>query len=115
MRKSNTIKWIVAFSFIAVVSFGFLYSEKSKQDSANKSATEKPKSTKKVTKSDSEWKITYTGAISDSSKSRNRETNGEVYHEFQKQGAGTYFCAGCDSELFSSNEKSILDAVGRLS
>lgn len=31
--------------------------------------------------------------------------NGEVYHEFKKQGTGTYFCAGCNAELFSSNEK----------
>ena len=25
--------------------------------------------------------------------------------EFKKQGAGTYYCAGCDIELFSSKEK----------
>lgn len=31
--------------------------------------------------------------------------NGKVYEEFKKQGAGTYYCAGCDAELFTSNEK----------
>ncbi|MFL2913736.1 MAG: peptide-methionine (R)-S-oxide reductase MsrB [Opitutales bacterium] len=31
--------------------------------------------------------------------------NGKVYLEFKKQGAGTYYCAGCDIELFSSKEK----------
>lgn len=31
--------------------------------------------------------------------------NGKVYEEFKKQGAGTYYCAGCNAELFSSSEK----------
>jgi peptide-methionine (R)-S-oxide reductase len=30
---------------------------------------------------------------------------GEVYSTFKKQGLGKYVCAGCDTELFSSNEK----------
>ncbi|MGJ8695498.1 MAG: peptide-methionine (R)-S-oxide reductase MsrB [Verrucomicrobiaceae bacterium] len=31
--------------------------------------------------------------------------DGEVYKEFKHQGAGTYYCAGCDTKLFSSKEK----------
>lgn len=31
--------------------------------------------------------------------------NGKVYDEFKKQGAGTYYCAGCNAELFTSEEK----------
>ena len=31
--------------------------------------------------------------------------NGKIYLQFQEQGAGTYYCAGCDTELFSSKEK----------
>ena len=31
--------------------------------------------------------------------------NGKVYLEFKKHGAGTYYCAGCESELFSSKQK----------
>ena len=31
--------------------------------------------------------------------------NGKIYLEFKEQGAGTYYCAGCNTELFSSKEK----------
>jgi peptide-methionine (R)-S-oxide reductase len=31
--------------------------------------------------------------------------NGEVYHQFKKQGSGTYYCAGCGEKLFFSKHK----------
>lgn len=31
--------------------------------------------------------------------------NGAVYEEFKAQGGGTYYCAGCNAELFTSKEK----------
>lgn len=33
------------------------------------------------------------------------QPGGKVYEEFQNQGTGTYYCAGCNAELFSSREK----------
>jgi peptide-methionine (R)-S-oxide reductase len=30
---------------------------------------------------------------------------GPVYDQFKKQGAGTYYCAGCGEKLFSSDQK----------
>tara|TARA_B100002019_G_scaffold31230_1_gene25282 strand:- start:381 stop:941 length:561 start_codon:yes stop_codon:yes gene_type:complete len=31
--------------------------------------------------------------------------NGKIYIEFKEHGPGTYYCVGCDTELFSSKEK----------
>ena len=50
-------------------------------------------------------KKAHAGAVSNSSQGRNERPFGEVYNTFKKQGIGKYVCAGCDTELFSSNEK----------
>ena len=116
MRKSNTIKWMVAFSFIAVVSFGFLHSEKSKQDSANKPATEKPKSIKKVTKSDSEWKKSLTPEqYRILRKAGTERANGEVYHEFKNKVQELIFVSDAIQSCFPLMKNLIPDVVGRLS
>ena len=31
--------------------------------------------------------------------------NGKIYLEFKEQGAGTYYCAGCNTALLSSKQK----------
>ena len=77
-------------------------------DSKELSSEPKPSEGKirKVEKTDEEWKKTLTPEqYRILRKAGTERPNGEVYDEFKKQGAGTYFCAGCDAELFSSKEK----------
>jgi peptide-methionine (R)-S-oxide reductase len=60
----------------------------------------------KVTKTDEEWKKLLTPEQYHILREAGTERpDGEVYHEFKKQGAGTYHCAGCGALLFSSREK----------
>lgn len=68
---------------------------------------EKPKQPEeKVVKTDAEWKKILTPEQYRVARLAGTEApNGEVYKQFKAQGAGTYFCAGCGAELFSSKEK----------
>ena len=61
---------------------------------------------KTVTKTDAEWKKQLTPEQYRIARQAGTEApNGKVYKQFKNQGAGTYYCAGCDAELFSSKEK----------
>jgi len=72
-------------------------------ETSNKKPTEP---TEKVEKTDAEWKAQLTPEqYRVARKSGTEAANGEVYKQFKAQGAGTYFCVGCNAELFSSNEK----------
>ena len=67
---------------------------------------EKNKNKKMITKSEEEWKSQLTPEqFRILRKAGTERPNGKVYDEFKKQGKGVYFCVGCDTELFSSNEK----------
>lgn len=67
-------------------------------------APEQPKGP--VEKSDEEWKKELTPEQYRILREAGTErANGQVYKEFKEQGAGTYYCAGCNAELFSSKEK----------
>ena len=60
----------------------------------------------KVEMTDEEWKEKLTPEQYRILREEGTErANGKVYDEFKKQGAGTYYCAGCDAELFTSDEK----------
>lgn len=62
--------------------------------------------TKPVKKTDEEWKKELTPEqYAVLRKSGTERAFGEVYTEFKKQGYGTYYCGGCNAELFSSKTK----------
>lgn len=68
------------------------------------SAPVQPKKT--VKKSDEEWKKLLTDEQFRILREAGTErASGKVYKEFKEQGSGTYYCAGCDAELFTSSEK----------
>lgn len=71
------------------------------------SSTRKPaEPPAKVEKSDAEWRAKLTPEQFRVLRQAGTEApHGEIYQQFRKQGAGTYFCAGCGAELFSSKEK----------
>lgn len=67
-------------------------------------APEQPAKT--VTKTDAEWRKELTPEQYHVLREAGTErANSPIYKEFKKQGAGTYYCGGCDAELFSSKEK----------
>jgi len=62
--------------------------------------------TNKVEKTDAEWRAQLTPEQYRVLREAGTERAfGAVYDEFKKQGEGTYYCAGCNAELFSSKEK----------
>lgn len=67
-------------------------------------APEQPQ--KPVVKTDAQWRELLTPEqYRIARQSGTERPNGEVYRQFKKQGAGTYYCVGCNAELFSSKEK----------
>ena len=69
-----------------------------------KSAPQQPEG--EVAKTDEEWRNILTPDQYRILREAGTErANGKVYDEFKKHGGGTYYCAGCNAELFTSNEK----------
>jgi len=86
----------------------YLYAQESKEPVMPVEKEEPKAMTKeevaKIT--DKEWKKRLTPEqYAILRKAGTERSNGKVYKEFKAQGGGTYFCAGCNTELFSSKEK----------
>jgi peptide-methionine (R)-S-oxide reductase len=65
-----------------------------------------PQPTNKVVKADAEWQTQLTPEQYRVLRQAGTEKPfGTIYEQFKKQGQGTYYCAGCGAELFSSNQK----------
>ncbi len=62
--------------------------------------------TNTVTRTEAEWKQQLTPEQYRVLRRAGTERPfGEVYEQFKQQEGGTYYCAGCGAELFSSREK----------
>ena len=93
---------------ILIFAAGLALHAEDAKPAAPKPAPEKamePK-TDKVVKTDEEWrKILTPEQYRIMRQAGTERANGAKYEEFNKQGEGTYFCASCGLELFTSNEK----------
>ncbi|WP_193211805.1 peptide-methionine (R)-S-oxide reductase MsrB [Luteolibacter marinus] len=95
-----------ALMLAAAVTLTACSAEDTQKTAMETAPTPPPQPEGKVVKSDEEWKKELTPEQYRILRQAGTErANGEVYKQFNKQGAGTYYCAGCGAELFSSKEK----------
>ncbi len=92
---------------LSIALSAFVFSNCTQDEMAtSETAPEAPKPEKISEMTDEEWREKLTPqqyyVLREAGTDR---PNGEIYDQFQKQGAGTYFCAGCDAELFTSTKK----------
>ena len=100
-RKTTSLAALAAFAVLGLVIAAEHKTEG--METADK-APEQP--AEKVEKSDQEWRDELTPEqFRVLRKAGTERAGGEVYKQFKKQGAGTYFCAGCGAELFTSKQK----------
>ncbi|MDA7921939.1 peptide-methionine (R)-S-oxide reductase MsrB [Verrucomicrobiales bacterium] len=105
--KSNTL-WILPFAMlVALVAFYAVAEETEKSNTAIEVLAKAPEQpTDFVKKTDEEWKKELTPEQYRILREAGTEpADGDVYKEFKNQGGGTYYCAGCNAELFTSTEK----------
>ena len=106
--KTLSIFAIAGLAAVAVFwTIGQAGDDQKKSPPASAAASKESKTpVKTVKKTDEEWrKILTPEQYRILRKAGTEMANGEVYREFKKQGGGTYYCAGCDTELFTSKEK----------
>ncbi|BDS07141.1 hypothetical protein NT6N_21810 [Oceaniferula spumae] len=99
-----------ALRFLALLAIGggiAFYALNAQTQKPMKTSNETPaQPEKKVVKTDDEWKKELTPEQYRIARQGGTERpNGKVYEQFKKQGGGTYYCVGCNAELFSSKEK----------
>lgn len=97
---------IAGAAYLAILFSPALADQKPKKPimEVSETAPDQPKS--EVKKTDKEWQEILTPEQYRILRQAGTErANGQVYKEFKEQGEGTYYCAGCNAELFSSKEK----------
>ena len=105
LGKSFYILLFVSLAFVSMITF-YGKSKPSKNQSLSTGEDKNMSDQKTVSKTDDEWK----DVLSEKQfyilrKAGTERPFGEEYKEFSKQGEGTYACAGCNTELFSSDTK----------
>lgn len=97
------LKHLSLFPLVAALSISACAEDKTKM-SVETSAPEQP--TERVEKTEEEWKKILTPEqFRILRKDGTDAPNSKVYKQFKEQGEGTYYCAGCNAELFTSKTK----------
>lgn len=96
----------IALLLAAAFTLGACTAEEKRRNPMETVPTAPPQPAAKVEKSDEEWKKLLTPEQYRILRQAGTERpNGEVYKQFKAQGEGTYYCGGCNAELFTSKEK----------
>ena len=99
----------IFLAVVAALGFGIYVYAQDKTKSVMPVAKEVPKAMARedaMKLTDEEWKKRLTPEQYRILRQAGTErSNGQIYKEFKAQGGGTYHCAGCGTELFSSKEK----------
>jgi len=104
--KSRSKKSFIYLLLAVVLGILVSYTIAAEKDQKKQEEILPKKQTKKIIMDDTEWKEKLTPEqYRILRKAGTERPFGEVYSTFKKQGLGKYVCAGCDTELFSSNEK----------
>jgi len=102
--RSKFLTYIVIGSIMIVVAHLATVAEEQKPMHTSDTPPAQP--TKPVEKTEQEWREKLTPEQYRIARQAGTERpGGDVYKQFKKQGAGTYYCVGCNAELFSSKEK----------
>jgi peptide-methionine (R)-S-oxide reductase len=104
MKKVRKKPLLILFfiTIIGIVGGKLIADNKTEKESAEKQANQR----KQVIMDDEQWKKKLSPEqYRILRKAGTERPFGDVYKEFKNQGGGTYVCAGCDTELFSSKEK----------
>lgn len=99
----------ISLALVVVLGFGIFVYAQDKKEGAMPVGKEVPKALTKeeaAKLTDEEWKKRLTPEqYRILRKAGTERRDGQVYKEFKAQGGGTYYCGGCNTELFSSKEK----------
>jgi peptide-methionine (R)-S-oxide reductase len=104
--KKDRKSWVNRYSLILTFALCLVYGLWGQETSNKTEKATNPTKTKKVMKTEEEWKAQLTAEeFRILRKAGTERPNGKVYQEFKQHSAGVYFCVGCNTELFSSDQK----------